>query len=108
MGRSARLKRPGIAWNTLIHCVGDDGVVSCMASMMVGNTCPFPEGLGRACDRTLSGLLRIWAVRRFSTVTVSVRDRTPRDGGRTQNIQRAVNPLRHPLHGVRESMRVLT
>ena len=73
VGRSARLKRPGMAWKTLIHSVGEPGVESCICSSMVGNTWPVADGLGRACESTRRGLLGTGAVRRLSTVYSQLR-----------------------------------
>lgn len=67
VGKSARLKRPGIAWNTFTHTVGEVGVELCRAPITVGKTWPVGDGLGRACDNTRSGLEGMGADCRFST-----------------------------------------
>lgn len=67
VGKSARLKRPGTAWKTLIQTVGLDGVDSCIALMIEGKMWPSGDGLGKACESTLRGLLGVLAVRKFSS-----------------------------------------
>ena len=56
MGRSSRLKRPGIAWMTLIQTVDCGEKRFWMASIRRGKAWPVEEGQGRAWERTFKVL----------------------------------------------------